>query len=397
MASIMNSISKQSKKTIPLPFSVYFWTVTFLAVAGLADSLYLAVSHYRVYTDIAYSSFCAISKAINCDTVSQSTYSKFLGMPVPVWGVLGYIFLLLFLLFAWSKDAQKQRIWPILFFLSLGYSFYSVILAIISTFYIRSYCLMCILSYGINFLLLYFSWLIRKRFDTIRIFKGLKLDFIYLWKLKRRTLPVFSTALCLGAILFIYFPSYWSFPSTLLSRDMPTGITKEGYPWIGAQTPQIEIMEFADYQCFQCKKMHIFLRQLVAKYPAKIRLIHRHFPMDDRINPIVREKFHVGSGAMALLATSAQSEGKFWEINDVLYSLAGKKNEINIKELAEKIGLNYRALSSAIKDGHIRYKVKHDISSGIKMGINGTPAYVVNNKVYFANIPKQILKKVMEY
>jgi protein-disulfide isomerase/uncharacterized membrane protein len=392
----MNSIKKLSKKTIPLPFSVYFWTVTFLAMAGLADSIYLAVSHYRVYTDISYSSICAISKAINCDTVSQSTYSIFLEMPVPVWGIIGYIFLLLFLPFAWRKDAQKQRIWAILFFLLLGYSAYSVILAAISTFYVKSYCLMCILSYGINFLLLYFSWLIRKRFDTIGIFSGLKLDFIFLWQLRKRTLPVFPTALCFGVILFIFFPSYWSFSSTLLATDMPSGTTEEGYPWIGAETPQIEIMEFADYQCFQCKKMHFFLRELMAKYPTKIRLIHRHFPLDDKINPIVKEKFHVGSGAMALLATYAQFEGKFWELNDVLYGLAGKKNEINIKELAETIGLNYQALSYALSDRNIRYKVKHDISSGIKMGINGTPAFLINDKVYFSNIPQHILKQILE-
>ena len=392
----MNSIKKKSKKTIQLPFSIYFWTVTFLAMAGLADSIYLAVSHYRVYTDISYSSICAISKAINCDTVSQSTYSIFLGMPVPVWGIIGYIFLLLFLPFAWRKDAQKQRIWPILLFLSLGYSAYSVILAIISTFYVKSYCLMCILSYGINFLILYFSWLMQKRFDTIGIFSGLKLDFIFLWNLRKKTLPVFSIALCFGVILFIFFPSYWSFSSTLLATDMPSGTTEEGYPWIGAETPQLEIMEFADYQCFQCKKMHFFLRQLMAKYPTKIRLIHRHFPMDDKINPIVKEKFHVGSGVMAYLATGAQFKGKFWETNDVLYSLAGKKNEINIKELAESIGLNYRVLSYALKDRNVRYKVKHDISSGIKMGINATPAYVIDGEIYQGQIPSAIIKKGLE-
>ncbi|MCP4627224.1 MAG: hypothetical protein GY850_27490, partial [bacterium] len=209
----MNSIKKHLNKTLALPFSVYFGAVALLAVSGLAASLYLAVSHYRNYNDISYSSFCALSKAINCDTVSQSTYSIFLGMPVPVWGVVGYTFLLLLLLFAGRKDADSQRLWPILFFLSLGYSVYSVILAIISTFYIRSYCLMCILTYGINFLLLYFSWLIRKRFDKRRILRGLKLDLIFLWQLKRRTLPVFFMALCCGAILFIFFPAYWSFPS----------------------------------------------------------------------------------------------------------------------------------------------------------------------------------------
>ena len=85
---------KQRKHIQPLPYPVYFWTVFLLAVAGVAVSVYLAISHYRVYTDITYSSFCAISKAFNCDTVSQSVYAILLGVPVPVWGVLGYLFFL---------------------------------------------------------------------------------------------------------------------------------------------------------------------------------------------------------------------------------------------------------------------------------------------------------------
>jgi uncharacterized membrane protein/predicted DsbA family dithiol-disulfide isomerase len=383
----------QSPKIVPLPFVVYFTSVALLALAGLVDSLFLAVSHYRVYTDMAYSSFCAISKALNCDTVSQSTYSILWGMPVPVWGIIGYTILLLLLPFALSKDARKQRVWPIFFLLSLGYSLYSVILAVISTYYIRSYCLMCVLSYGINFLLLYASWLIRKRFDTTGLFKGLKLDFTFLWKRKRTTVPVFFAVICFCTTLLVFFPSYWSFPSSLLSRDMPRGFTKEGYPWIGAETPEFEIMEFADYQCFQCKKMHFFLRRLLAEYPTKIRLIHRHFPMEDKINPLVKEKFHVGSGTMALLTAYAQIEGKFWETNDLLYSLVGQKDEINLKELSETIGLDYEAFSYAINDGNLRYKVKHDIASGIKMGINGTPAFVIDGEVYQGQIPAMIIKK----
>ena len=157
----MDLKANKTKNITALPFPVYFWTVAFLTTAGLADSIYLAISHYRVYTDVAYSSFCAISKAINCDTVSQSSYSIFLNVPVPVWGIVGYTFFLLFLPFAWKTEDQHQRIWPLLFLLSLAFSIYSVILALISTFYVGSYCLMCVLSYGINFLLLYFSWLIR--------------------------------------------------------------------------------------------------------------------------------------------------------------------------------------------------------------------------------------------
>jgi len=256
---------------------------------------------------------------------------------------------------------------------------------------------MCVVSYGINFLLLYYSWIIRKRFDNTELIAGLKLDISFLWKLRKKALSVFLPALSFCLILLILFPSYWNFSSTLLPKDMPNGNTKEGYPWIGARNPELEIMEFTDYQCFQCKKMHFFLRQLIARHPDKIRLIHRHFPMDHKLNPIVKERFHVGSSTMALFSAYAQTQGKFWEMNDALYRIAGKKKVINIKELAEKIDLNYRALSYSTKDRGIRYKVKHDISTGIKLGINGTPAYAINNKVYFANISQQILKKVLEY
>ena len=76
---------KNDKPNIPLAFPFYFWPITILALAGFVDSIYLSLSHYRVYTNIAYKSFCAISRSLNCDTVSQSPYAIFLGIPVAVW------------------------------------------------------------------------------------------------------------------------------------------------------------------------------------------------------------------------------------------------------------------------------------------------------------------------
>ena len=387
---------KKTKQIIPLPFPFYFWTVAALAMAGVLDSIYLSISHYRVYTDIAYKSFCAISRSINCDTVSQSPYSIFIDIPVPVWGIIGYTFFLLFMPFAWSKEAQKQKIWSILLFISLAFSIYSIILAYISTFYIHSYCMMCIVSFGINFLLLYYTWLVKKRFGKSGIINGLMLDIGFLWEKKKKTIPIFLSTLCIVTFLIISFPSYWKFSPPVLSKSIPSGITEDGYPWIGAENPKLLIMEFTDYQCFQCKKMHFFLRKLIEKNADKIRLIHRHFPMDHKYNPMVKEPFHVGSGAMALFAEYAQTQGKFWEMNDILFGIAGSTNVLNIKKLAEKTGLDYRALSYSIKNSLIRYKIKHDIAIGMKLGINGTPGYVIDGKVYLGQIPPEILSKVLD-
>jgi len=48
---------KTGQPVSPLPFPIYFWTVAAIAVGGLANSTYLAVSHYRVYMDIATAVF----------------------------------------------------------------------------------------------------------------------------------------------------------------------------------------------------------------------------------------------------------------------------------------------------------------------------------------------------
>ena len=145
----------RSMATKPIPFHVYLWTMACLTVVGLTDAIYLGISHYRVYTDLDYKSFCAISRALNCDTVSQSPYSIILNLPLAVWGVIGYAFLLSFVIFAASKKAGNKRIWSLICWISLAFSGYSVVLAWISTFVIKSYCIMCIISYSINFALLF--------------------------------------------------------------------------------------------------------------------------------------------------------------------------------------------------------------------------------------------------
>ena len=389
--------TKQKSKAVnPLPFPAYFWTVTTIAIAGLIDSIYLAVSHYRVYTDIAYSSFCAISKSINCDTVSQSPYSIFFEVPVAVWGIIGYIFFLLFLPLAWSKTAEKKRVWSLLFLVSLIFSLYSIILALISIFEIHSYCIMCIVSYGINFILLFYTWMIRRRFDNAGIADGLKRDIRFLSNQKKQSLLLFSP-LAIGVVfVLLFFPVYWSFDPPTLSAYVPHGINEEGHPWVGAENPQIEIVEFTDYQCFQCNKMHFFLRQLLVKHSDKFKLIHRHFPMDHEVNPLVKKPIHIGSGKLAMLTIYAATQNKFWQLSDIMFSIARVKSVIDFKELAEDTGLTYEGLSRATYDPKIQSMLRKDIIDALKLGITGTPSFVIDGKVYQGQIPPEILKKIMD-
>jgi protein-disulfide isomerase/uncharacterized membrane protein len=391
----MALIDAKDKPVKPLPFPIYYGTVILLALAGLANSIYLAVSHYRVYTDIGYRSFCAISKAINCDTVSQSSYSVILNIPVPVWGVIGYTFLILFLILSSGTSLKQGRAWSLAILIAAIFCCISIGLALILTTFINSYCIMCILSYGINFALLYLTALSRRRFAADGFIHGLRQDVDIFMKKKMRSAFVFLPFLIIVGIGLVNFPAYWNVASGADWTDIPRGITKDGHPWIGAEFPDLTIVEFSDYLCFQCKKMHYFLRQMVAQNPQKIRLVHYHFPMDHEVNIIVKEPFHVGAGKMALTAIYAASQGKFWEMNDLLFNLAGKEKQISLKKLAARTGLESDKLARAINSQSMRRRLKVDIWTALRLRMTGTPSFLVNGRVYQGQLPPEVFKNIL--
>ena len=386
-------ISKRPIK--PLPFRVYFFSVLFLSVTGLIVSLYLAYSHYKNYTDLKYQSFCAISNGINCDTVSQSPYSVFI-IPIPIWAVIGYALFLLLLPFAWRQKGRDGRIWSLFMLIALAYAGVSIALAAVSAYMIGSYCILCILIYFVNLFLLWYAWLIRRRFSSVGFFCNIRSDWRFLWQQKRIFLPGFTVFSVAVILVIVLLPPYWRLAPEPLSPEMAYGLTTEGHPWFGAENPEIEIEMFSDYQCFQCKKMHVYLRKLIAGHQPKIRVIHRHYPMDHEVNEIVKEPFHIGSGKMALLAIYAASRGKFWDMNDLLFEIGASQKQIDLNWVAEKTGLKTAGLIRALKAPFIRKKLTSDVWQGMKLRILGTPSFVINGNVYAGNIPADVLQKYLK-
>ncbi len=324
-----------SKSTSTLPYKFYYILTLLVNLLGIATSLYLTITHYKNYTDPEFSSFCAISKAINCDTVAQSPWSILFDIPVSVWGVFGYLFFLILLL-----NAKNQKVtlplWNLLLLLGALYSIFSIYFSYISISKINSYCILCIISYGVNFSLFFLSLLVTRRFNCFSFFQGVQTSLKLLFRKKKSlTLPILLTT-GFFVLTYISLPHYWeyTFPTVDISQS---GVTENGTPWIGASKPILIIEEYSDYQCFQCKKMHFLLRQLIAENPKKIRLIHHHYPMDHTVNEIVvPTPFHIGSGKMAFMAIYAAYKDKFWKMNDTLYEMAGEKKSFNTKILSEK-------------------------------------------------------------
>jgi len=377
-------------------YNAYFTTTLSIAICGIVNSIYLAITHYRNNTDLTFSSFCAISKSINCDTVAQSAWSVAFGLPVALWGLFGYTFFLTLLFPVRKYNQTKFPLWSLLIFLGGIYSLVSLFLGYISALKIHSYCILCLGSYAINFFLFYMSWITRKRFISNPFSTDIRLSFLYLAKCKQFCTAA-ATVLLLCIITVIFLPQYWKFDPSPHAINISKGITNSGQPWIGAPIPILTIEEFSDYQCFQCAKTHLMLRRLVEKHPDTVRLVHRHYPMDSDFNPtVVPDPFHIGSGKMALLAIYAMTQNKFWQMNDALFQLARSRQSFNTRFLSEKTGIPSKELVAALSHPDIQKQLNHDILKGMKLRITGTPSFVIDGQVYQGFIPPDILKKITQ-
>ena len=83
-------------------------------------------------------------------------------------------------------------------------------------------------------------------------------------------------------------------------------------------------------------------------------------------------------------------------MNDLLYDMVGRHKLIGTKELSKILDLDSNELARALNDRIIRLRVKHDIYTGNKLGITGTPAYAIDGEIYQGHIPPEILRKILK-
>lgn len=78
-----------------------------LSILGIADSIYLTIAHYTSSAVLA----CPESKFINCARVTTSQYSSFHGIPIVIFGLVFFVFMLtLQLPIAWKSPLKIIRV-----------------------------------------------------------------------------------------------------------------------------------------------------------------------------------------------------------------------------------------------------------------------------------------------
>jgi protein-disulfide isomerase len=147
-------------------------------------------------------------------------------------------------------------------------------------------------------------------------------------------------------------------------------VATRGYPSIGPENAPVTIVEFADFQCPYCAQSASTLNQALARYPGKVRVVFRNFPLS----------FHTYAQKAHEAAECANEQGKFWQYHDVLFANQGALGVDDLKRYAAGVGLDGERFSQCLDTGKYAEKVRKDYEEGARYNVRGTPTFFINGK-----------------
>lgn len=166
-------------------------------------------------------------------------------------------------------------------------------------------------------------------------------------------------------------------------------------PYRGSASKDLELVEFADFQCPHCKEAQANMDKLVADFP-KARIVFQVFPIAS-IHPAAVQAAEYGVCVTKLAGSSAffQYAAAVFDGQDGLATPDGATLTLNSAVI--KAGLEPAKVSACAATPEVKAQVDASIKLATDLGINEVPTLVINGREVPANIPYETLKKIVTF
>lgn len=136
---------------------------------------------------------------------------------------------------------------------------------------------------------------------------------------------------------------------------------------------------YTDYQCPYCAKAEPKFEEAAKKLDGIMNVTVRHMPLN----------MHANAVPAALAVEAAEAQGKHLEMANKLFATQNDWKSIKerdklrtlFNDYAKELGLNTEEFDKALLTSDTVKPIQRDYEHAVKIGVKGTPTFVVNDKV----------------
>lgn len=185
-----------------------------------------------------------------------------------------------------------------------------------------------------------------------------------------------------------------------ISQDLMSKIDVKGRPVKGNPSATVTIVNFDDFQCPFCSRLHSTLFENVFKdYADRIKVIYKDYPLIE-IHPWA---MHAAIDGNCL---GEQNAPAYWDFADYIHAnqkqMTGKsrtdafQNIDNLaKEQAQKHQLDADKLQACMQKQD-ESAVRASMAEGDKLGVDSTPTLFINGERYTGAVPESELRAALD-
>lgn len=366
------------------------WFFVFLAIIGIAISVYALNHHLQLKIFGRTDAMCNLNSYFNCDRVAKSRFSEIHGIPLALLGI-GY-FSAIAIVVLWNFNVQGYFLLVVLGFLT------SIVLSLISAFGVKALCVTCLSFYSVNLIQaisLFFFWRItREPLWGRRSITGLVVCgvVVALWitgfMLLEKKVTYLLSEPRYSSDMYHYFSKVMGVKPKVVTYDIEG---KNGVPdiWRGKKDSKVVIVEYYDVMCPSCQDFQPFLDRVFKDYGDRVLFVVKNFPRATRCNPHARTKLHEWACEAALLGECAWEKGKFWEYQNYMFSNAGqtpltatpgapRDTRPRHEQALSKLGFTDAEIKKCLESKVYLGKIMSDVEEGWKLGVRATPGVYIN-------------------
>jgi protein-disulfide isomerase len=149
---------------------------------------------------------------------------------------------------------------------------------------------------------------------------------------------------------------------------------------LGSDSAQLEVAEYADYQCPACQQFAVVQFPAVRRTLIETGLVRWRF----RDFPLAQ---HPHARLAAHSAACAGDQGKYWEQQDQIFvthpewSVASSAGPI-FRESARRLGLDLAAYDACMASAKYAGRIQASLEEGARLGVGSTPTFLIGSRLY---------------